>query len=344
MPVINIQTLAKPTALTTQTDTGNPYSYAQWIQYHNNIDTRSAVDQYNAYLKQWYKDRANTPNGMVMYVKNLYIQFLKQLGLTARNAEEQQFFSTVDFNNDLDTQSAIRYYARKLKDVSRYLAERRNTIQYAKLKYNLLGTNGYLEGLFYSYILSVFTTRPDNTGTTGLVISNGDLVQYLPSLSDIKDVFSVEIEELYDTANYLDRDPSVDISQYTTFNSGTSAQLYETSFYEVPSEYLLGLIIQALNSANSLSPCYGVSGFVGTSISNTNMAANNVYTYTGDGSSTTFALSNITNTDATLYRVTIDGLVQTPFAAYSISVPNKSITFTGIPPVGSEIVILAPTT
>jgi len=343
MASINLQSLAKPTSLTTEQDSGNPYSYQQWLKNHNNIDPRAAVDQYNDYLRNWYKNRASNPSNMFAYVKTLYINFLKQLGLTARNPAEQQFFTIVNFDDDLDLQAAIRYYARKLKDISRYLAERRNTIVYSKLKNNLIGTNGYLEGLFYNYILSVFTQKPDNTGILGLVISNGDLVQYLPQLSDISATFSIEIEELYDTANYFDRDPSVNISRYTTFAAGTSASDYETSFYEAPAEYLLSLIIEALNSANSLSPCYGVSGFVGTSVNN-NMAANNIYVYTGDGSSTTYSLAGITNSDATLYRVSIDGLLQTPNYAYTISVQNKNIVFSGVPPVGSEIVILAPTT
>jgi hypothetical protein len=342
MPAINLQSLSKPTSLTTQTDTGNPYSFQQWKQNNTNIDPRAATEQYNEYLKSWYKNRASTPGAMVSYVKMLYINFLKQLGLTAKNPEEQLYFSNVNYDDDLDLQGAISYYARKLKNVSRYLAERRNNIVYSKLKYNLLGTNSYLEGLFYSYILSVYAKKADNTGILGLVISNGDLVQYLPNLSDISGTFSVEIEELYDTANYFDRDPAVNISNYTATASGTNKVLYYTSLYEAPTEYLLDLIIQAINSANTLNPCYGVSGFVGTSVSN-NMAANNVFVYTGDGNSSTFNLPGITNSDSTLYRVSIDGLLQTPNYAYTISVQNKNIVFSGIPPVGSEIVILAPT-
>ena len=342
MAVINLQSLSKPTSLTTEQDVGNPYSYQQWVQNHNNIDPRSAVDQYNKYLKNWYKARASTPAGMVAYVRTLYVNFLKELGLTARNPEEQQFFTSVNYDDDLDIQSAIRYYARKLKDISRYLAERRNSIVYSKLKNAQLGTNGYLESVFYSYILSVYTQRPDNTGILGLVVSNGDLVQYLPNLNDIKDSFSIEIEELYDTANYFDRDPSVDISQYTTFSAGLSASDYQTSFYEAPAEYLLSLIIQALNTANNISPCYGVSGFVGTNTTTTSTTQTNLYTYTGDGTSTTYALNGITNNDATKYRVTIDGLVQTPGTSYTISVQNSQIVFCGAPPNGTDIVILAP--
>ena len=205
----------------------------------------------------------------------------------------------------------------------------------------ILGTSGYLERLFYNYILSVYTQRSDSNNT-GLIVTEGDLIPYLPKLSDISDSFSIEIEELYDTKNYFDRDPSLDISNYTTFSDGISANLYKTSLYEVPSEYLLGLIIQALSEANTLNPCYGVTGFVGTTVNNTNMAESNVYIYTGDGVSTTFTLKGITQTAPSKYRVSIDGVLQTPGTGYSISVQNASITFTGVPPADTEVVIIAP--
>ena len=340
MPVVNIQSLASPTTLTVGTDVGNPYSFQQWLQNNSNIDGKAQVAQYNAYLQNWYKNRANTPAGQLLYVRNLYVNFLQQLGLSTRNAEEARFFSSVDFTSDLDLQSAITYYARKLKDVSRYLADQRNNIVYSKIKYNLIGTSDYLVSLFYTYILNVFTVKPK---TDQVIITNGDLLQYLPNIGDITDSFSVEIEELYDTANYFDRDPRLDISQYTTFASGLSASDYQTSIYDVPSDYILNLIIQALQAANTLNPCYGVSGFAGTSISNNMATMSNVYVYTGDGKSTSFPLNSITKSDSSLYRVTIDGLVQTPGLAYTISVVNHNITFTGIPPSDSEIVIVAPT-
>ncbi|NBW33464.1 MAG: hypothetical protein EBR30_00115 [Cytophagia bacterium] len=341
MPVFNINDLSKPTTSSREADTGNPYSFQEWKSRHTNIDSNAQVEQYNTYLKNWYKANAAKPSANIEYVKRLYINFLKQLGLTTRTTEEQQFFSTIDYNSNLDLQAAIVYYARKLKDVSRYLAERRGNVVYSKLKYNLQGTSGYLERLFYNYILSVYTQRSDSNNT-GLIVTEGDLIPYLPKLSDISDSFSIEIEELYDTKNYFDRDPSLDISNYTTFSNGISANLYKTSFYEVPSEYLLGLIIQALSEANTLNPCYGVTGFVGTTVNNTNMAESNVYIYTGDGVSTTFTLKGITQTAPSKYRVSIDGVLQTPGTGYSISVQNASITFTGVPPADTEVVIIAP--
>lgn len=338
MPVFNINNLSKPTASTRETDTGNPYSFQEWKNRHTNIDSNAQVEQYNTYLKNWYKVNASKNNANTIYVKKLYINFLKQLGLSTRTEEEQQFFSTIDYNNDFDLQASITYFARKLKDVSRYLAERRKQIVYSKLKYNLQGTSGYLERLFYNYILSVFTQRSDSNNT-GLIVTNGDLIPYLPNLDTISGSFSIEIEELYDTKNYFDRDPSIDISNYTSFTDGISGQLYKTSLYEVPAEYLLGLIIEALASANNINPCYGVEGFVGTAVTPT-AKPSNIYVFTADGVTTTFPLVGITTTDISKYRVSIDGVTQTPLNAYNISVQNQNIVFTGVPPVDTEILVI----
>lgn len=339
MPVFNINSLSKPTAATKETDTGNPYSFQEWKTRHTNIDANAQVEQYNGYLKNWYKVNAAKSATNVAYVKKLYINFLKQLGLTTRTTEEQDFFSTVNFDDDANLQTAITYYARKLKDVSRYLAERRKHIVNSKLKYNLQGTSGYLERLFYNYILSVYTQRADSNNS-GLLVTLGDLVPYLPSLESISDSFGIEIEELYDTKNYFDRDPNLDISAYTTFASDISAKMYESSNYEVPAEYVLTLIIEALAAANDINPCYGVTGFVGTAVSNNTMASN-VFVFTGDGSTTTYVLNGITISDASKYRVTIDGISQTPNTGYTISIQNSTITFTGVPPANTEIVIIA---
>ena len=175
MPVFNINDLSKPTTSSREADTGNPYSFQEWKSRHTNIDSNAQVEQYNTYLKNWYKANAAKPSANIEYVKRLYINFLKQLGLTTRTTEEQQFFSTIDYNSNLDLQAAIVYYARKLKDVSRYLAERRGNVVYSKLKYNLQGTSGYLERLFYNYILSVYTQRSDSNNT-GLIVTELSLL------------------------------------------------------------------------------------------------------------------------------------------------------------------------
>ena len=75
----------------------------------------------------------------------------------------------------------------------------------------------------------------------------------------------------------------------------------------------------------------------GTSLSNFASEA-----FTGDGTSTVFDIT-VFNTQTIVneaYRVSIDGVMQSPIDAYSISMHPSQITFTSAPPSGSKIVVV----
>ena len=77
-------------------------------------------------------------------------------------------------------------------------------------------------------------------------------------------------------------------------------------------------------------------------LSGTTLNGFNKSTHTGDNTETEFTLS-FTSQIATpeAYRVTIDGVVQTPTTAYSINTATNKIVFTSAPPTSSEIVVVA---
>jgi len=64
------------------------------------------------------------------------------------------------------------------------------------------------------------------------------------------------------------------------------------------------------------------------------------WTFTSDGTTTTYTLSNITSSRSSDYQVTIDGVTQTPDSSYSISTQNQTLTFNDIPPIGNTILIV----
>lgn len=77
-------------------------------------------------------------------------------------------------------------------------------------------------------------------------------------------------------------------------------------------------------------------------LSTTNLSGFNKSTHTGDNTETEFTLSftaQIATPEA--YRVTIDGVVQTPTTAYSINTSTNKIAFTSAPPTSAEIVVVA---
>ena len=64
------------------------------------------------------------------------------------------------------------------------------------------------------------------------------------------------------------------------------------------------------------------------------------YIFIGDGTTTTFSTPDITSSDANSYIVTVDGITQIPNSNYSVSLPNKTITFVEPPPVNTNVLIV----
>lgn len=328
MAVINtINTLTQVNTLATPQDTFAPYNFQEWKARNSNIPPGELYTLYTAYLKAWYIRRDVSSTISTNYVKEYYKTFLKVLGLAPRNAEESLLFDNVEIDNDLSLQSVIVGYARRLKDIAVYLANKRNDVYYSKLKNNLTGTEISLERLFYSYILNAFTRKitPDGIITTSFIISSPSILTSLPYLNTISSNFSIQIEEIYDTNNYFDRDPSVPISNYTSIAPGVPQALYTASSYNIPEEYLIASTIESVATTNAISMTTTLPTY---------------FTFIGDGNTTSFSLSNISSSRASDYQVSIEGIVQTPDNSYAISAINQTIVFSEAPPPNAIIVIV----
>lgn len=328
MAVFNsINILAKASDLVSL-DTSQPYNFQEWRVRNSNIPPQDAFSAYDAYLRAWYVKRDTTNVVAVNFVKDSYKNFLKTLGVTPRNQQEKELFENVDFTNDLSVQSAIMGFARKLKDVTVYLANRRNDILYSKLKDNITGTSVSLERLFYSYILTAFTrkTTPDGAITNSFVITNPDILTSLPYLSTIASNFNIQLQEVYDTNNYFDRDPSVPVTDYLADPSSVSTidtALLSAGEYSIPDDYLIAtaagaVVIAAATMATT--PTY--------------------FTFIGDGTTTMFTIDGITSSIASDYQVSVEGILQTPDTSYTVSSINQSILFSEAPPANSAIVVV----
>jgi len=327
MAVFNtIGSLTSTVSLSGTQDLNAPYSFQDWKSRNSNIPPGDLFGQYNAYLKGWYAKRAVSNVVSIDYVVKYYKTFLKTLGITARTQAEKELFENVDIDDSTSLQSVIVGYARRLKDITVYLANKRNSIYYSKLKNNLTGTSTSLERLFYNYILTAFTRKITPDGViTSFIVTNPDILTSLPFLNTISSNFNIQIEEVYDTNNYFDRDPSVPISNYTTVAPGIPEALYSASTYGIPEEYLIASVVEAVAITNSTSMATTLPAY---------------FTFVGDGSTTTYTLSNITTSIASDYQVTVEGVMQTPYSSYTISTVNQNILFSEAPPVNSVIVIV----
>lgn len=328
MAVLNtINTFFVLSATNTGADSSAPYDFQEWKIRNTNVAPNDLIPLYNTYLKTWYLRKDISEVVSVDYVKNYYKVFLQTLGVAPRNSAEEILFNNVDLGDNISIQAAIVGYARRLKDIAVYIANKRNDVIYSKLRDNLKGTSTSLEKLFYSYILNAFTRKitPGGLITTSFTITDPSILTSLPFLNIITPGFSIEIEEIYDTNNYFDRDPSVPISTYTAVASGIPDALYKASSYSIPEEYLIANVIGTVATTNALSM---------TSILPT------YFTFIGDGSTTSFSLTDITSSRASDYQVSIEGIIQTPDSSYSVSTVNQTLIFTEPPPAGAVIVVV----
>lgn len=327
MAIFNtINTLTNTFSLSGAKDINNPYNYQEWKSRNSNIPPGDLNNQYTAYLKGWYAIRDVTNVVSINYVKDYYKTFIKTLGITARTTAEKELFENVIIDDNTSLQSVIIGYARRLKDITVYIANKRNDIYYSKLKNNLIGTSASLERLFYNYILTAFTRKITPDGIiTSFIITKPDILESLPYLSTISNIFNIQIEEVYDTSNYFDRDPSVPISNYATIATGIPEALYSAGSYSIPEEYLIANVIESVATANSTLMATTLPTY---------------FTFTGDGSTTTFTLSNITSSTASDYQVSVEGIIQAPDSSYTISSTNQNILFSEAPPLNSIIVVV----
>lgn len=88
--------------------------------------------------------------------------------------------------------------------------------------------------MLYDYILRSFT-KTENFITQ---VPASPLEAFFPELSSVKDNFFIEIEELYDTNNYLDSDPSVPVTDYVNVDDILNAYPFE----DLTEDEIVGLL------------------------------------------------------------------------------------------------------
>ena len=222
-------------------DTEQPYSYLDWRLRAGIVKPDQLFNAYNEYIRNWYNKRNITRSVPTTHIlKQDYITLLKQLVLTFQTDAERSFLQNIDYNNDIDLAISIPIFARQLKQISIYLAEKRESVKSTKLKYSMAGTQQAIEKVLYQHLLTAFTQKKYATQ-----VYDPEFYASLPQLSSVNNLLTVQIDELYDESNYFDSDPTVPVSSYTgvndfefvnsLLNSALVAQLADTRNYDVSS-------------------------------------------------------------------------------------------------------------
>jgi len=195
-------------------DATTPYTYQEWIERHIGVIPGQEYSQYNDYLKGWYDSKKQSIQKTQDDVKQNYIDLLKQLSVVFKDEALKNYISNFDWNDDIELEQSIPFFARKLKEIAIYLSNKRENIGNAKVRYNTYGATNAIEKLFYEYLLKAFTKRNYVINVPEVSVWNN-----LPELSAVNSGFLIIVEELYDDTTYFDRDSSLSASQYFNITS-----------------------------------------------------------------------------------------------------------------------------
>ena len=189
----------------------SPLSYFEWLQYENTFDKSNAFEQYTEYLSIWYKNKGVvSTTDQKNYVRQLYINLLKQITLDYTTPDEKRFLTNIDYENNNDLDIALPFFAKKLKQIAFYYSQQRDELKYTKVKTNLKGSQYGISQIIYKKVAEML--QNDETITTQLP----DLGLTVDS---ILENLNIEIEELYDTEqNYYNIPPSADSQEYVSDN------------------------------------------------------------------------------------------------------------------------------
>jgi hypothetical protein len=215
---------ARPERIATDTfDTDTPFPFRTWVQSYQGIIPGEEYNLYNQYLTDWYKNNDSKKINEKVNIKLNYLKLLRQLQPFFKQEEVEQWYNSININNDKEVLLAIPFFAKKLKDIALYYYELRENIHRSKTKYNLVGTNTGLDLLLKNFLLANYTKRPNSTITIPAAIW-----RLVPDLSSVKDTINIEVEELYDFYNYLDHSPTIPVSGYYNLDTTEFTNYFNT--------------------------------------------------------------------------------------------------------------------
>ena len=212
MPSIVLKQFSNPEANREKsiTESPNPLSFLEWTSVNYGIVGNDSDKQYQNYLLNWYSQKETSETTSTL--KEDYKSLLKKLSIVFRNDADFAKIASLDLDDDLQLKIAVPYYVKKLKEIALYYRDKRDSVKKSKLKYNMIGSLNAVERTFYEYILKAFSKRDYI-----LNVPSQSAWNMFPDLSSVNSGFSIEVEELYDDADYFD------ISEEDTFSYDVSS-------------------------------------------------------------------------------------------------------------------------
>jgi len=265
MPSIILNNISEPQNIAVENQSV-PMSFLDWNNRHVGIAFSEAEIQYRNYLQSFYKKTEKVQEEKVNRLKNDYIDLIKKLQVIFQNDEEFERYKNIDLTSSTDLSIAIPAYARKLKDIALFYNKKRQELKDKKLEYNLVGSYDGLQRILYSNLVSKFSKNQRTA-----FVSENPLISQSPEFSAIKENFSIEIEELYDTNDYFEDSESINpftcifnnlcFSLFTTPTSAKADPLENNYLCNPSNETVDGLLQQAYDTYLSTDISYVSGGY-----------------------------------------------------------------------------------
>jgi hypothetical protein len=184
-------------------DTNSPYTLIEWV-ISSSLDLGNPeqyIEQYGTYLRAWASKNSTKLVDNKNLIAESYKKLLREITLNYTTNEEKRYLSNVDFDNPLDLDAVIPFYATRLKDIVIFLSKKRDDVKLQKTKFSLFGINEGVEKLTKKLILEL-------TNTEEFIL---EFFETVPSLHEPSKHTFVQTEEFYDiNDDYFDIDPCDD--------------------------------------------------------------------------------------------------------------------------------------
>ena len=204
-------------------DARGPFSLIEFLNYSGSLDkSKEELELYNSYLRKWQGVTNIRLKDINADIKTQFTAFLSEVKLLYSSAEEKRYLDNISLGNEEQLSIAIPFFARKIKEISKYFNKKRQ-----ELNKNIQSVKA--KGSTYGLVESIKDELLD-------IYSGDDAVQGLTipdNIGSFIDKLSVEIENKYDTFNdYYDLDPLKSPTFYDTA-SGSRFDYFTSNVNEI---------------------------------------------------------------------------------------------------------------
>jgi hypothetical protein len=206
------------------------FSFIEFLNYAKAV-TNSVInfDQYTIYIKNWNEKIKQNNDSTFSDTQNQFLNLLTEIKIKYTSAEEKKYISNLDVNNPENLEIIIPFFARKIKEICLYFANKKKTFNKNLSFVSQKGNVQSIEEVIKDTVISLFSTDDNSLNLTTT-----------QSLSSIIRDLVIEVERQYDVFNdYYDLDPNKTPDFYNA--TGKRKQYFTSNTNNIVSEYFFDI-------------------------------------------------------------------------------------------------------